>query len=704
MEQPRQRFKDAALLLVEDEVEAREMIARMIALNYPGIKIYAADDGRGGLELYRQYRPDVVVTDINMPQMNGIAMAREIKEIDPDATIVAVTAHSETTYLMNAIEIGMDHYVLKPVNYPELFRVLDRIGEKITLRRLVAQQVAALRASERRFSTIFQATPDLLSIASLGDLRLVEVNEAFLRVLGFDREEVIGRSTAELGLWLDAGQPEALLREVARTGVVRDLEVRIRGKSGQELEGLVSADSIDMDGSPFLLTLFKDISERKRLEQVIKHQAQHDTLTDLPNRKLFMDFLALELAQARRNRKSLAVLFLDLNHFKQINDTLGHAAGDLLLQSVAQRLKACVRESDTVARIGGDEFNVLMPDLAQPDDVGTVVNKIVGVFQAPFRLEGIEVKVGTSVGISMFPDDGDTCEELLQKADGAMYVAKQNRGSSYQFYNNEINARTLNRQNLERQLRQAVSRGELELLYQPLLNLGDGRIIAAEALLRWHHPERGLLLPEQFITVAEESGAIVPIGEWVIHHACGQVKKWQEKGFGLSLAVNLSNREFHQPHFLEQTLAALTETGIGAGTLQMDIPERAIMENGGTSRQNMLRLTEAGVAFSVDDFGVGSSSLQRIRQLPIAKLKIDRSFIRNLDNPDNLDVVTAMICMSHSLKLRVNAVGVERPEQLELMRTYGCDEVQGDLICRPLPAVEFERALARSTHGGVLPQ
>ncbi|MBU5613985.1 EAL domain-containing protein [Geomonas azotofigens] len=696
MEQPSQRFKEVSLLLVEDEIEAREMLARMIALNYPGIKIYAADDGRAGLDLYRHYQPDVVVTDINMPQMNGIAMAREIKELNPDATIVAVTAHSETSYLMNAIEIGMDHYVLKPVNYPELFRVLDRVGEKLTLRRLVAQQVAALRASERRFSTIFQATPDLLSIASLTDGKLVEVNEAFLRVLGFDREEVIGRSSQELGLWLDEGQFGAMLLELSEKGAVRDLEVRIKGKSGQELEGLVSADSIEMDGSVFLLTLFKDISERKRLEQVIKHQAQHDPLTDLPNRKLFLDFLALELAQARRNRKNLAVLFLDLDHFKQINDTLGHPAGDLLLQSVAQRLKGCVRESDTVARIGGDEFNVLMPDLAQADDVGTVVNKIMGVFQAPFRLEGIEVKVGTSVGISMFPADGDSCDELLQKADSAMYTAKQNLGNSYQFYNAEINARTLNRQNLERQLRQAVSRGELQLLYQPLLSLGNRRIIAAEALLRWHHPDRGLLLPEQFITIAEESGVIVPIGEWVIHHACAQMKRWQEMGFDLSLAVNLSNREFHQPHVLEQTLTALSQTGLGAGTLQIDIPERAIMENGPSSRQNMLRLTEAGVAFCVDDFGVGSSSLQRIRQLPIAKLKIDRSFITHLENPDNLDVVSAMICMSHSLKLTVNAVGVERPEQLSLMQDYGCDEVQGDLIGRPLPAPDFEEMLARS--------
>ena len=704
MENAGQAFKESALLLVEDESEARDMLGRMLALNYPGLKIYAADDGLAGLEIYRQFKPDVVVTDINMPHMNGIAMAREIKQIDPEATIVAVTAHSETSYLLDAIEIGMDHYLLKPVNYPELFRILDRVGEKLTLRRLVARQVAALRASEQRFSTIFQATPDLLSIASLQDGRLVEVNEAFLRALGFDRQEVIGRTPEELGLWLDAGQPAALLQALAEKGAVRDLEVRLKAKNGQELEGLVSADSIEMEGNPFLLTLFKDISERKRLEQIIKHQAQHDPLTDLPNRKLFMDFLALELAQARRNKKSLAVLFLDLDHFKQINDTLGHAAGDLLLQAVAQRLKRCVRESDTVARIGGDEFNVLMPDLAQTDDVGTVVSKIMGVFGPPFRLEGIEVQASTSLGVSMFPDDGESCEELLQKADGAMYVAKQSDGNSYQFYNDEINARTVSRQNMEMRLRQAVSRGELELVYQPLLNLGTGRISAAEALLRWHHPERGLLFPAQFLTVAEETGAIVPIGEWVIHQACTQMKEWQEQGLDLSLAVNLSNREFHHPNFLEMTMTALSETGLAPGSLEMDIPERAIMDNASLPVKDMLRLTEAGVAFSVDDFGIGSSSLQRIRQLPIAKLKIDRSFIRDiLTEPGDLDVVSAMICMSHSLKLRVNAVGVEAPGQLALMEDYGCDEVQGDLIGRPLPAAEFKNTVALAAIRGALP-
>jgi len=943
------RLQDVTLLLVEDEIEARDMLSRMLGMNYRGLKIYVAENGVSGLALFNEFRPEIVVTDINMPQMNGIAMAREIKQVEPETTIVAVTAHSETSYLLNAIEIGMDHYVLKPVNYPELFRVLDRIGEKIMLRRLVAEQVerirrreqqlsqaekithlgswewhvasgdmvwsdefyrilglepesapaglealldmvhpadrealkkavqqardtlqgmgshyyrvvrpdgltrivrgqlevisdssgalflvgtchdvtelkwaeASLRASERRFSKIFQATPDLLSITSLKDGTILEVNDAFLRALGYQRQEVVGRSAADLALWADAGQPGVLLQTLAEQGEVRDVEVRLKAKEGRELEGLISAESIEINGNPFLLTLFKDISERKRLEadrarlaaivessddaimavgldgtiaswnagaekmfgfsardmkgvhlsflvapdskdeisrlhegirsdgqvthcevvhvrkggkqiyvsltmspirsadgtvvgtsciardvtertrmeEIIKHQAQHDTLTDLPNRKLFLDFLVLELAQARRNRKILAVLYLDLDHFKQINDTMGHASGDLLLQAVAQRLKRCVRESDTVARIGGDEFNVLMPDLAQSDDVGTVVGKIMGVFETPFVLEGVEVKATTSVGVSMFPEDGDSSDELLQKADGAMYVAKQSPGNSYQFYNGEINTRTVNRQKMERRLREAVPKGELELVYQPLLRLDTGGIVGAEALLRWHHPEHGLLLPSQFLGVAEETGAIIPIGEWVIFNACAQMKGWQEKGHDLAVAVNLSNREFHQPNLIDLTARALSETGLDPWSLELDITEKAIMDNPDFSVRNMRRLTELGVAFSVDDFGIGSSSLQRIKQLPIGKLKIDRSFIKDiLTEPNDRDVVTAVICMSHSLKMRVNAVGVESEEQLALIRSYGCDEVQGDLISRPLPAPEFERLLAQ---GGV---
>jgi diguanylate cyclase (GGDEF)-like protein/PAS domain S-box-containing protein len=946
MPESKYRIRDIALLFVEDEAEAREMLSRMLKLNYPGLELYLGENGAIGLERFRQHRPEIVLTDINMPVMNGISMSREIKALEPDTTIVAVTAHSDTSYLLNAIEIGIDHYVLKPVNYSELFGVIERVIEKIMLKRVVAEQLerirrreqqlseaqkithlgswewvaasgevtgsdelyrilglepeggtrraeellervhpgdrealqkavqqafgklarvtshyfrvlrpdgslrivrgqlevsyggqgeplsmigtchdvteqkgaeAALRASEQRFFKIFQATPDLLSITSLSDGIYLEVNEAFLHALGYHRSEVVGREAAQVPVWEAEQDRVGIIKGLKEQGQVRDRETRFRTKNGGRLDGLVSAELIEMNGKQLVLTLFKDITDRKRLEEerarlaaivecsddaiiatdprgrvvtwndgahrmlgytaeemkgrglcqlapaerrddmhrlqhgvlvdgmmihfdtiylrndsteinvsltispirssdgtivgtaciardvtertlmeeTIKHQAQHDALTDLPNRKLFMDFLNLELAQARRNRKNLAVLFLDLDRFKQINDTLGHKAGDLLLQAVAQRLKRCVRESDTVARIGGDEFNVLMPDLSQTDDVGTVVRKIMGVFRTPFLLDNIEVPATTSVGISMFPADGQTSEELVQKADSAMYVAKQANGNSYQFYNDEINSRTLQRQSLERLLRESVQNGQLELLFQPQVRVDTGGIVGAEALLRWRHPEQGLLLPAQFLPVAEETGAIIPIGEWVIRRACQQMKSWREQGFGFTMTVNLSNRQFHQPNLFELTSAALEECGLPPQALELDVTERAIMEDADISIRNMRRLSELGVSLSVDDFGIGSSSLQWIKQLPIAKLKIDRSFMKHiLTEPDDLAVVTAVICMSHNLRLKVNAVGVESEQQLALIRSYGCDEMQGDLISRPLPADEFERLVA----------
>ena len=806
---------DIALLYVEDELEAREMLSRMITLNYPGLTLQVAENGAAGLQMFRESRPALVLTDLNMPAMSGIQMAREMRALDPEVVIVAVTAYSDTNFLLSAIEIGIHHYVLKPVNYTELFGAIDGILEQITLRRMVREQEAALRASEQRFSSIFQATPDLLSITTEADGSYLEVNPAFLRELGYGREEVIGRPEREVGVWARERERSGMSEALRDLGGLSDLEVHFKTRSGRELAGLLSARYLEINGVRCVLSLFKDISERKRLEEElarlasivkssddailatdpdgiitiwnlgaerifqltareiqgkhlsilapddrkdylvrlcqgmedqsahldmvylrkddsqihislslsplkdsegavvgisgiardvtrraereenIRHQAMHDPLTDLPNRKLFMDFLALELAQARRNRKNLAVLFLDLDHFKQINDTLGHAAGDLLLQTVAQRLKGCVRESDTVARIGGDEFNVLMPDLQKTDDVGTVVGKIMRVFEAPFLLDNVEIKATTSVGVSMFPADGESSSDLVQKADSAMYIAKQTSGNAYQFYNAEINERTVRRQRMERQLRQAVARNQLELLFQPLVRLDTGKLVGAEALLRWRHPDEGLLLPEHFLGVAEETGAIVPLGEWAIRTACAQMKHWQERGHAFTVTVNLSNRQFHQPNLLQMTSRVLAETGLDPQYLELDVTENAIMDDLDSSIRNMRRLTGLGVKFSVDDFGIGASSLQCISQLPIGRVKIDRSFIRDiLTQSNDLAVVTAVISMSHNLGMKVNAVGVELQEQLTLVRDNGCDEVQGDLISKPLPAEEFERLVA----------
>jgi diguanylate cyclase (GGDEF)-like protein/PAS domain S-box-containing protein len=533
------------------------------------------------------------------------------------------------------------------------------------------------------------------------DLKILTANHSFYDTFKVTPEETIGNFIYNIGnrQW-DIPQLRVLFEEILPLETVFN---------GYEVEHdfldigrkiiLLNAREISREniGSHIILLAMEDITERKQLEEIIKHQAHHDTLTGLPNRLLFMDFLALELAQARRNGKKLALLFLDLDGFKQVNDTLGHSYGDCLLQEVAKRLKACIRESDTVARLGGDEFTVMMPDLSQTDDLSIVLGKIRGVFETPFMLDDSAIYSTTSIGVCMFPNDGESAEELMKKADTAMYEAKRSGRNSYQFYNSEINAETIMRQKMEGFLRQAVGKGELELLFQPLVRSDTRVIIGAEALLRLRHPEQGLLTPDQFLAIAEDSGAIVPIGEWVIRNACEQVQAWNEKGYPLSVSVNLSNRQFHQPDLIEKTARILAETCLMPHQLGFDIMEKTIMEDIDFSLRSMQALTEMGVAITIDNFGIGSSSLHWIKKMSIQKIKIDKSFVRNMfHEPDDLAVVNAVVALSHKLKMEVVANGVETEEQLSIIQQNGCDQLQGYVISEPLYRAEFERMIAHS--------
>jgi diguanylate cyclase (GGDEF)-like protein/PAS domain S-box-containing protein len=531
------------------------------------------------------------------------------------------------------------------------------------------------------------------------DLKILTANHSFYDTFKVTPEETIGNFIYNLGnrQW-DIPKLRVLFEEILPLETVfNGYEVEHDFLDIGRKVVLLNAREISREniGSHIILLAMEDITERKRLEEIIKHQAHHDTLTGLPNRLLFMDFLALELAQARRNGKKLALLFLDLNGFKQVNDTLGHSYGDCLLQEVAKRLKACIRESDTVARLGGDEFTVMMPDLSQTDDLSIVLGKIRGVFETPFMLDDSAISSTTSIGVCMFPNDGESAEELMKKADTAMYAAKRSGGNSYQFYNAEINAGTIMRQKMEGFLRQAVGNGELELLFQPLVRSDTRGIIGAEALLRFRHPEQGLLTPDQFLAIAEDSGAIVPIGEWVIRNACEQAQAWNEKGYPLSVSVNLSNRQFHQPDLIEKTARILAETCLMPHQLGFDIMEKTIMEDIDFSLRSMQALTEMGVAITIDNFGVGSSSLHWIKKMSIQKIKIDKSFVINMSyEPDDLAVVNAVVALSHKLKMKVVANGVETEEQLSIIQQNGCDQLQGYVISEPLYRAEFEQMIA----------
>lgn len=435
---------------------------------------------------------------------------------------------------------------------------------------------------------------------------------------------------------------------------------------------------------------FRNITKRKETEERLNYLASFDALTGLPNRTLFHDRLRQAVARARWRKRWVAILFLDLDRFKVINDTLGHAVGDLLLKATAARLIDSIREGDTVARLGGDEFVLIFDDLAQSQDTSKVVQKILEALSEPFHLEERELFITASIGVALWPEDGENPDTLLKNADTAMYRAKEMGRNNYQHYSPALNAKASERLTLENALRHALEREELLLHYQPKIDLATGKIVGMEALVRWKHPEHGLVSPAEFIPLAEETGLIVPIGEWVLRAACAQNKAWQEAGFPPArIAVNLSARQFQRQNLSQTVERVLKEIDLDPRYLELELTESIIMKNAEATITMLSELDAMGVEMTVDDFGTGYSSLSYLKRFPVHTLKIDRSFVRDLSHdPDDAAIVTAIITLAHSLNLKVIAEGVESVEQLEFLRSLKCDEMQGYLFSKPLPAQE----------------
>ena len=438
-----------------------------------------------------------------------------------------------------------------------------------------------------------------------------------------------------------------------------------------------------------------DLEARKRVEQSMRHMAHHDALTGLPNRALFRDRLTHAMAQADRYHQKLAVLFLDLDRFKAINDTLGHNVGDQLLKIAAERLRSCVRDCDTVARLGGDEFTVIVDDIIEVQDAAVVAQKILDTLSQPFNLHGHEVFISVSVGITLYPNDDESADNLLRNADSAMYRAKEYGRNNYQFYVADMNVKARARLMLESSLRRALDRGEFALYYQPRVDLFSGRVIGAEALLRWRHPEMGLVPPTEFIPILEETGMIIPVGDWVLRQASRQNHIWQEMGLPpIRMAVNLSARQFIQKDLAESVLRVLEGAGLLPEYLELEITEDLLIEHNQTNIITLAKLRSHGIHISIDDFGTGYSSLSYLKRLPIDTLKIDQSFVRDIvTDPDNKAIVSAIIAMASSLHLNVLAEGVETDEQLACLRAQGCNEIQGFSFSHPLVAEDFEQLL-----------
>jgi diguanylate cyclase (GGDEF)-like protein/PAS domain S-box-containing protein len=536
-----------------------------------------------------------------------------------------------------------------------------------------------LEGTLQQAAQVFANSRDAILVMD-SQYRVLAANQAFTDISGFAPEEVLGLEAPSLRLGVhDAAFFDQVRAQLEADGHWQGEMASVR-KGGAPYPAAVAVTAIrdDRQRITSYMAILSDITERKRAEELARHQAEHDALTGLPNRTLFLDRLHHELAVARRQHSQFALMFLDLDRFKAINDTHGHLAGDAVLTEVAARLRACVRGVDTVSRMGGDEFVVLLADIGGVDQAAHVAGAVMQAVERPVRAGAHELVLSVSIGIAIGPDDGADAETLLRHADVAMYHAKQNGRNAFRFFSPGMNAHVIERVEMENRLRQALANDEFVLEYQPEIDIGSGRTIGVEALIRWRHPERGLLAPHEFIPVAEESGLIVPIGEWVLREACRQARAWRDEGYPVVVAVNLSNVQFIHDNLVHYVDAALASSGLAPEYLDLEVTEGVIMNGDEATIATVNALRARGVQLTIDDFGTGFSSLASLRRVPLSKLKIDRSFIDDITRaPADAAIIPAIIAVARSLKLRVIAEGVENAEQLRFLQQHGCDEYQG---------------------------
>ena len=556
--------------------------------------------------------------------------------------------------------------------------------------RLAAEDCA--KEGGERFQKAFQLSPVPTALTVLDDARILDANQAFQDFFGYARELMLGRTAQQLGIHVDPAARAALAARLRTEGRLRDAELPVRLATGEIRNVMVSADAVTFMGDACALVTFRDVTDRKRYEARLEYVATHDELTGLPNRTLIRDRISQGLARARREGSQLALMFLDLDRFKVINDGYGHPFGDHLLKAVARHLSGLVREGDTVARLGGDEFLVLLPDLRRSADAYVVAQKILDAFEHGVHVEGRNLHINTSIGVALFPQDGLDVDSLITNSDLAMYRSKEQGGGMYQFFNSEMSRETSRRVELETQLRGAIAANELELRYQPKVELATGRITGCEALLRWRSHTLGSIPAAQFIPVAEESGLIVPIGDWVLRAACQRAKSWQDAGLSMSVAVNISTRQFLRQDVVSWVLGALVSTGLDPRRLELELTESLIAQDPDKVASTMRELRGHGVKFSIDDFGTGYSSLSYLKRFPVDALKIDQSFVKNVGGGSDDEAISlAVISLAHNLRLRVIAEGVENARQRDFLQRHGCDEMQGYYYSRPLQEAEITR-------------
>jgi len=573
----------------------------------------------------------------------------------------------------------------------------------------LAAATEATRLSESRYRKVFQTNPDGVLIVRLGDGKIIDANATFLQTTGYDRDEFIGRTTLGLGIWAKDSERQILLDMLVQDGECRELEFQLRKRNGEIFWARMSASLIEVEGQQCVLTFARDISEAKAAEDEIRSLAFYDSLTGLPNRRLLAERLRQSISASTRSHRKGALLFIDLDGFKMLNDTLGHKTGDMLLQEVARRLSACVRDADTVARWGGDEFVVILEELSEVSEEAAaqakiVAEKILAAVRRTYQLGGRDCLSASSIGITVFGDRKCSIDDILQQADIAMYHAKAAGRNTLRFFAPSLQSAINARAAMEDDLRRALKNREFVLFYQPQVD--GSRVVGAEALIRWNHPSRGLLAPGNFISLAEETGLILPLGAWVLESACTQIAEWaaRKETAHLTVAVNISARQLRQADFVEQVLAILYRTGANPQNLKLELTESMLVDNVEDVIAKMSILKSHGLRFSLDDFGTGYSSLSYLKRLPLDQLKIDLVFVRDiLVDVTSGAIAQTIISLSKVMGLSVIAEGVETEEQRDFLASLGCHTFQGYLVTRPLPLPEFELWRARFTENSIAP-
>ena len=682
------------ILIVDDEAQNRRLLA--VLLRPEGYHTESAASGEEALNAVAHSAPDLILLDIMMPGIDGYQVASILKANPSTANIpiIMVTAHGERGARLAGLEAGAEEFLTKPVDRTELWlRVrnllrLKAFGDLQEHSFVLEQQVAARTADLQRFRTAMDATADAIMLVSRDTMRFVEVNATSCKMLGYSRAEMLALGPVALGA-VTRGELEQMYDTVIAGPASKKLsEATLHCKDGTLVQVEVNRQAMPSGNDWIIVSVVRDVTERKQAQQRLQHQAHHDALTGLPNRTYFYETLRKTLALADGHGWKVAVMFIDLDHFKNVNDTLGHAVGDELLIQFSSRLVACVRARDTVGRLGGDEFALILVMEQGHQGAAQVATKIRDALHLPFNLQGCEVIMTASIGITVQPDDGSDPDVLIKYADTAMYQAKHAGRNTYRFFTAQMNVDVLQRQDLENALRKAIEKDEFVLYYQPKVALATGAVVGLEALLRWNRPGYGLVVPALFIPVLEESGLIVRVGTWVIATACRQIREWQLGDVGpVQVSVNVAGRQFREGDLEADVARALADTGIPPGLLELELTETSLMVNTERTIACLRNLRQRGVQVSIDDFGTGYSSLAYLRRFPIDKLKIDIAFIRDvISNPDDAAIVRAIITMAHSLHLVVIAEGVETPAQQSYLLRHHCDQVQGYLISRPLPA------------------